>query len=282
MSNREKPVYSFGRFRLDANKGLLLAGDEVVTLTPKAFDTLLVLVENRKRVLGKEELMRLVWADQIVEENNLAQNIHVIRKSLGDGVAGARYIETIPKRGYRFVADVEVSNDPVPDKSEPAPDDKPREPVKPKTQYAVSTGDVNIAYQVIGDGLLERYLRRELALFRGKEVEMTADHLLATFDGPARAIHCAHAIIAVAARLDLRVRAGLHTGECDVAGETISGVAVDLSKSVARLAPPGEVLISQTVKDLVAGSGIEFEPRIAQAFQNLSGEWRLFAVGSDK
>ena len=126
--------------------------------------------------------------------------------------------------------------------------------------------------------LHQSYARRELAIFRGKEIKMTDDHLFATFDGPARAIRCGLAIADAAARLGLRTRAGLHTGECDVTGETIGGITVQLGESVARLASFGEVLISHTVKDLVAGSGIEFEPRGAHAIESLPGEWRLFAV----
>jgi pimeloyl-ACP methyl ester carboxylesterase/DNA-binding winged helix-turn-helix (wHTH) protein len=559
MSSQTTQAYVFGRFRIDAGKRLLFAKDELVALTPKAFDTLLALVENRGTVLSKEELMSLVWADQFVEENNLAQNIHLIRKSLGEGSEGVKYIETIPKRGYRFVADVEVLTEPPPAAT------------RPKTQYATSTGGVNIAYQVIGEGPLDLvfvmgwvshleyswqepsfarfltrlasfsrlilfdkrgtglsdavplselptleqrvtdvqavmdavgseraallgvseggpmcglfaathpertealvmigsyakrlwaedypwgpterereefrnemkrswggpigieerapsmagdpqfrewwaaylrmgaspaaalaltqmnaevdvrsvlpsirvpslvihrrddaclpveggrfiaslipgakyvelegkdhlpfvgdqdeildeieefltgartcagaerlfdrvlttvlfvlfdaptaaayvngrreikglhqyYARRELALFRGKEIEMTNSHLFATFDGPARAIRCALAIVDAAARLGMRVRAGLHTGECDVTGKTIGGLTVQLGESVAGFASFGEVLISHTVKDLVAGSGIEFEPRGAHALESLPGEWRLFAV----
>src|ERR1700744_4078862 len=107
MGDQEKPVYAFAKFRLDANKRLLFADDEVVMLTPKAFDTLLVLVENRGSVLSKEELMQMVWPDQFVEENNLAQNIHLIRKLLGEE-SGIRFIETIPKRGYRFIAETRI------------------------------------------------------------------------------------------------------------------------------------------------------------------------------
>ena len=567
MSSQTTQAYVFGRFRVDAGKRLLFAKDELVALTPKAFDTLLALVENRGTVLSKEELMSLVWADQFVEENNLAQNIHLIRKSLGEGSEGVKYIETIPKRGYRFVADVEVLTEPP----QSAPAARPTAPTRPKTQYATSTGGVNIAYQVIGEGPLDLvfvmgwvshleyswqepsfarfltrlasfsrlilfdkrgtglsdavplselptleqrvtdvqavmdavgseraallgvseggpmcglfaathpertealvmigsyakrvwaedypwgpterereefrnemkrswggpigieerapsmagdpqfrewwaaylrmgaspaaalaltqmnaevdvrsvlpsirvptlvihrmddaclpveggrfiaslipgakyvelegkdhlpfagdqdeildeieefltgartcagaerlfdrvlttvlfvlfdaptaaayvngrrkikglhqyYARRELALFRGKEIEMTNGHLFATFDGPARAIRCALAIVDAAARLGMRARAGLHTGECDVTGKTIGGLTVQLGESVAGLASSGEVLISHTVKDLVAGSGIEFEPRGAHALESLPGEWRLFTV----
>ncbi|HYO24072.1 MAG TPA: alpha/beta fold hydrolase, partial [Lacipirellulaceae bacterium] len=126
--------------------------------------------------------------------------------------------------------------------------------------------------------MLQSHARRELALFRGKEVEMSDARLFATFDGPARAIRCALAVADAASRLGLQVRAGLHTGECDVLGEDVAGVTVQLGEAVAARAPSGEVLISSTVKGLVAGSGIEFESRGAQAFRNLPGEWHLFAV----
>jgi DNA-binding winged helix-turn-helix (wHTH) protein/pimeloyl-ACP methyl ester carboxylesterase len=595
MSNQSNKIYAFERFRLDAGKRLLFAGNELVSLRPKAFDTLLALVENSGSVMSKEDLMSLVWADEFVEENNLAQHIHAIRKLLSARGGGAKYVETIPKRGYRFVPDVAVLDDRWPAKGANDRSDegqsgrnqagainngagfpqltprrllsasllnsRPLMSIEPQTRYAVSDDDVNIAYQVVGDGPLDlvfvmgwvshleyfwqepsfvrflqrlasfsrlilfdkrgtglsdqvalndlpmleqrmtdvrvvmdavgseraallgvseggpmcslfaatypertiglimigtyakriwsedypwaptekehsdfleevrknwggpvgletrapsqardsqfrewwaaylrhgaspgaalaltrmnaeidvrhvlpavrvptlvlhrngdtclpveggRYVaslipnakfvglegndhlpfvgdqeailgeieafltgaeparsrdrvlatilfvlfdqsqpqmevteslridvRRELAFFRGNEVEMTDDHIIATFDGPARAIRCARAIADAAARLGLRVRAGLHTGECDVLDRGISGIAVDLSETVATLAPLGEVLISHTVKDLVAGSGIKFEPHGSRAFGNLSGEWRLFTL----
>ncbi len=582
MSELGQRVYSFGRFRLDAGKRLLFAGEEVIGLTPKAFDTLLALVEGRGAVLSKEELMRRVWPDQFVEENNLAQNIYAMRRALGDGDAGAKYVETIPKRGYRFVAEVELSEAPPAHESVGgAPAAPPPAlarptafasggrgtPFMPKTHYAVSTGDVNIAYQVVGDGpldlvfvmgwvshleyfwrepsfarflmrlasfsrlilfdkrgtglsdrvplrelptleqrmtdveavmgavgseraallgvseggpmcslfaatypertvaltmvgtyarrvwsedypwapteeeragfldelrrdwgepvgieerapsaasdpqfrewwaaylrmgaspaaalaltrmnaeidvrgvlpsirvpalvihragdeclkveegryvasqipgarfvelpgrdhlpfvgdqdaildeieefltgarpehradrvlttvlfvlfeegagtkatprreeaagLLQSHARRELALLRGREVQASEARLFATFDGPARAIRCALNLVDAAARLGLSARAGLHTGECDVLGESVGGATVRLGEAVAACAQAGEVLLSSTVRDLVAGSGIEFEPRSARAFEGLPGEWRLFAA----
>jgi pimeloyl-ACP methyl ester carboxylesterase/DNA-binding winged helix-turn-helix (wHTH) protein/class 3 adenylate cyclase len=600
MNGQKNKIYAFGQFRLDAGKRLLFAGDELVNLRPKTFDTLLALVENSGSVMSKEDLMSLLWADEFVEENNLAQHIHAIRKSLGARAGGAKYIETIPRRGYRFAADVAALDEQPPAKgpngqsganhagaiansavfpqltprrlrSATFLSSRPLTSIRPQTQYAVSDGDVNIAYQVVGDGpidlvfvmgwvshleyfwqepsfarfllrlasfsrlilfdkrgtglsdqvaltdlptleqrmtdvqavmnavgseraallgvseggpmcglfaatypertealvmigsyakrlwsedypwaptereradfmnevkknwggpigleerapsmagdpqfrewwgsylrlgtspaaalamtrmnaevdvrsvlpsiraptlvihrkddaclpveggrfiasripgakyvelegrdhlpfvgdqdaildeieefltgartgawaerlfdrvlttvlfvlfddpaafaptqirqemeLRQSYARREIAIFRGKEIEMTDDHLFATFDGPARAIRCALAIVDAMARLGERARAGLHTGECDVKGETIGGLTVQLSESVARLASFGEVLISHTVKDLVAGAGIEFEPRGEHVLENLPGEWRLFAAG---
>jgi DNA-binding winged helix-turn-helix (wHTH) protein len=105
MSKGQTPHhYSFGGYRLDLRERLLCGDQGVVSLTPKAFDTLLVLVENSGHVLSKDELMAKVWPDSFVEENNLAQNISALRKALGEEKSSQKYIETVPKRGYRFVA----------------------------------------------------------------------------------------------------------------------------------------------------------------------------------
>src|SRR5262249_52762695 len=106
MNQQPQLIYEFGPFRLDAAEHLLLRDGESVSLTPKAFDLLLALVERHGRLLEKEDLMKKVWPDTIVEEANLASNISLLRKALGDGENGHRYIETVPKRGYRFVAQV--------------------------------------------------------------------------------------------------------------------------------------------------------------------------------
>src|SRR5688572_12716131 len=98
--------FEFGPFRLDAAERLLFKGSEVVPLTPKVIDTLFVLVENRGHLIAKDELMRSVWPDSFVEESNLTQNISLLRKALGEEHSGRQYIETLPKRGYRFVAEV--------------------------------------------------------------------------------------------------------------------------------------------------------------------------------
>lgn len=568
MNEVQDRVYLFGQFRLDAGQRLLFAGDKIITLTPKAFDTLLMLVANSGRLISKEKLTQSLWPDQIVEENNLAQHIHVLRKSLGEKRAGTKYIETVPKHGYRFVAQVEVLT-----ASEEAEGNKGNEDVlseqhlttlsQPQTQYASGADGVNIAYQVIGEGalnlvfvmgwvshlelfwrepsfarflrrlasfsrlilfdkrgtglsdpvpisdlptleqrmtdvqtvldavgvkraallgvsdggpmcalfaathperttalvmfgtyakrirspdypwapteqefntfldeirndwggpvglterapsvandpsfrawwadylrlgaspggvlaltqmnaeidmrnvlpsirvptlvlhrtedaclpagggryiaslipgakyveleggdhlpfvgdqeavlfeieefltgarpdqridrvlttvlfvlfdeatsplspetkeLLRTHLRRDLALHKGQQEEMTEAHWCATFDGPARAIRCALTMVESAARFGLRARAGLHTGECDVIGEHVSGVTVELCQAVASSAAGTEVLVSHAVKDLIAGSGLSFVSCGAQTFTDLPGEWRLFAV----
>lgn len=580
LSHPENRFYSFGVFRVDAVERLLFKADREVSLTPKAFDTLLVLLENCSHVLTKQELMRKVWPDSFVEENNLAQNISTLRKALGGD-----YIQTVPKRGYRFVADVKTSEETlivrervrsriVVERTDE--EDEPREikaiPARaetvfnvPETMYARS-GDVNIAYQVIGDapldlvfvmgwvshleyfwrepnfarfllrlasfsrlilfdkrgtGLSDRvpinqlptleqrmddvravmnavgseraalcgvseggpmcslfaatypektlalvmigtyakrirdaeypwgptqeqrehffdvmreqwggpvgiderapslandpkfrdwwatYLRmgaspgaavaltqmnaeidvrnvlrsirvpslvihrtddqclkveegrfvaeripgakfvelpgndhlpfvgdqdaildemeefltgvrhtlepdtvlatvlftriagtnnqlrhgnwedllrrsrahiaKEIEWFRGREVDMVGDRPLAIFDGPARAIRCALAITEYASRLGVETRAGLHTGECEIVDGKVAGTAAEIGECVANEAEAGEVLVSGTVKDLVAGSGIKFEDRGIRVMSDC-GEWRLFAV----
>ena len=120
--------------------------------------------------------------------------------------------------------------------------------------------------------------RRELARFRGREVDTAGDGFFASFDGPARGIRCAQAISAGVRPLGIEVRAGLHTGECEVIGEKVGGIAVHIGARVAGLARPGEVLVSNTVKDLVAGSGLSFEERGAHTLKGVPGEWRLYAL----
>ena len=110
MSQQTNGLYEFGAFRLDARERLLVRDGAPVPLTPKAFDLLLALVERHGRLVGKEELFQVIWPDSFVEESNLSSYIASIRKALGDGSNGGRYIETVPKSGYRFVADVRKLN----------------------------------------------------------------------------------------------------------------------------------------------------------------------------
>jgi pimeloyl-ACP methyl ester carboxylesterase/DNA-binding winged helix-turn-helix (wHTH) protein len=583
-SKQARRFYAFDAFRLDVGERVLFGERGVVPLTPKAFDTLLVLVENSGHVIGKEELMRKVWPDSFVEENNLAQNISMLRKALGEDGLGQKYIETVPKRGYRFAAGVreEANAEPGPAASASAGLELPlihlgREPSgfrlnldwRPETMYARS-GEVNIAYQTLGDapldlvfvmgwvshleyfwrepsfarflmrlasfsrlilfdkrgtGLSDRvpinklptleqrmddvravmdavgseraalcgvseggpmcslfaatypektralvmmgtyakrirdaeypwaptteerghffeeirknwggpvgveerapsvahdprfrewwatylrmgaspgaalaltqmnaeidvrhvlpsvrvptlvihrtedqclkveegryvarripgaryvelpgrdhlpfvgdqdaildeveefltgachtpepdrvlatvlftrivdskerasrlgagrwqglvqglraYVRKEIEWFRGREIDMVGDRPLAIFDGPARAIRCAYAIVEYASRLGVEMRAGLHTGECDLVDGKVSGTAAEIGVRVANKAGAGEVLVSNTVKDLVAGSGIRFEDRGAHTLGRVLGQWRLFGV----
>lgn len=574
--------FTFGQFVLDVEERSLRDADIVLPLAPKAFDTLVLLIENAGKILSKERLMAEVWQDAFVEENNLAQNISILRKVLGE-TRDTKYIETVPKFGYRFVAGVErIGRSLVPEEvvesirgrvylSDADPNDSrsadsPRfvAALRPETNY-VQNGDVNIAYQVVGDGavdivfvmgwvshleyfwkhhlfasFLERlasfsrlilfdkrgtglsdrvpndrlptleqrmedvhavmdavgseravlvgaseggpmcalfaatypertsgvvmfgtyakrirdadypwaptaeqrsaffdivqrdwgkavgieerapsmagdpefrewwaeylrmgaspgaavaltrmnaeidvrdvlplirvptlvmhrrddmclkveegryvadhipgarfveldgndhlpfvgdqerilaeieefvnglqygvgfdrvlatvmniqledveefrtntrvaattreFIRRKLDLYRGREIRYDDKQVLATFDGPARAIRCAKSIVETATAQGIGVKTGLHTGECDVIGDQYGGFAVELAKLIAAESEPGNILVSRTVKDLVAGSGLEFREIGTRRFEGMSdGEWRLFEV----
>ena len=123
-------------------------------------------------------------------------------------------------------------------------------------------------------------VRRELSRYRGQELDTAGDGFFATFDGPARAIRCAQTVVDGVRGLGLEIRAGLHTGECEVHEDKVAGLAVVIGSRVAASAEGGEVLVSQTVKDLVAGAGLEFEDRGARELKGVPGEWRLYAVAN--
>lgn len=576
MYGDAKEVFEFGHFRLDAVERRLICKGTNVPLAPKVFDTLLMLVRNAGRVLGKDRMLAEIWEGSFVEENNLAQNISLLRRILGE-TKEKRFIETVPKFGYRFVADVKVdgqgrSDTPSTVKSPAAVRESllalPIPSILPDTRY-VRNGDINIAYQVVGDGPVDivfvmgwvshleyfwreprvahfftrlasfsrlilfdkrgtglsdrvpinelptleqrmedvhavmdavgseravligvseggpmcslfaatyperttalvmfgtyakriweadypwapkaesrkefldqiqrewgsavgieerapslaedpgfrdwwaeylrmgaspgaavaltkmnaeidvrdvlptirvptlvlhrtgdlclkveegRYvaskipgseflelpgidhlpfvgdqeavlnaidhfitelvnpgtydrvlatvmnikfggsptgtegaagerdvateqsaslLQRNIQVFRGREVERHNGEALVTFDGPARAIRCASSILKEAEALGIAVKIGLHTGECDILDGRYGGVAVKLAERISNFAETGSILVSRTVKDLVAGSGIEFSEYSVASFDDVEGEWRLLTV----
>jgi class 3 adenylate cyclase len=145
------------------------------------------------------------------------------------------------------------------------------------TELAAQLGDARWRH------LLEdhhRVVQHLVAAYRGQIVRSTGDGILATFDGPARAIRCALAVVDAARRLNLDLRAGLHTGELELAGDDLAGVTVHIGARITDLAEPSEVLVSGTVRDLVVGSNLSFEFRGIEALKGVPGEWRLFTVGA--
>jgi class 3 adenylate cyclase len=143
------------------------------------------------------------------------------------------------------------------------------------TETAVALGDQRWLE------VLRRYratIRRELARYRGHEVEVSGDGLLATFDGPTRAMRCAFAVRDAVGLFGIDVRAGLHSGECEVIDDKIGGIAVHIGARVAAIAAAGEVLVSSTVKDLVIGSTFRFTDRGLHALKGVPGEWELYAA----
>jgi class 3 adenylate cyclase len=143
------------------------------------------------------------------------------------------------------------------------------------TERAASLGDQRWR------SLLDRHdqiVREQVRMFRGREINTTGDGFVVSFDGPARAIRCGKAIIDATRSLGIELRVGLHTGECEVRGNDLGGLAVHIAARLGSLAVPGEVLVSSTVKDLVVGSGIEFQDRGEHQLKGVPGRWRLFRV----
>ena len=203
---------------------------------------------------------------------------------LADSIAGARLAE-VPGRDYLyFVGDP----DPVLDEVQEFLTGVREVAVPDRSLLTVLFTDVADSTRraaELGDrgwrDVLESHhaiVRRQLERYRGHEVDTAGDGFFATFDGPARAIRCARATTEAVRSLGLEVRAGVHTGECEVIGEKVGGIAVHVGARVASLASAGEVLVSSTVRDLVAGSGISFTDRGMHHLKGIPDEWRLFTV----
>jgi pimeloyl-ACP methyl ester carboxylesterase/class 3 adenylate cyclase len=143
------------------------------------------------------------------------------------------------------------------------------------TERAATLGDARWRELL---GRHDELMRAELERHRGREVKTMGDGFLATFDGPARGIRCARAVADQVRSLDIELRAGLHTGECELIGDDIGGMAVNIGARIGALADADEVVVSSTVKDLVVGSGISFSDRGTRELKGVPGEWRLFAV----
>ena len=208
---------------------------------------------------------------------------HMHGEYLADHIPGARYVELPGADHLPFTEDADALLDEVEEfvvgtRSTRQPERRLATvlftDIVGSTDRAASVGDRRWRdVTEMHDGLV----RKALARHRGQEIKTMGDGFLASFDGPARAIRCAQAIVSEADRIGVQVRAGVHTGECDVVGNDLAGLAVNIGARVGALAEAGEVLVSQTVKDLVVGSGIEFEDRGTHTLKGVPGEWRLYA-----
>jgi class 3 adenylate cyclase len=207
-------------------------------------------------------------------------------KDLADRIPGAKYVELPGRNMYHFVEPwrdsfreiAEFLTGQQPDVA----DDRVLATVLftdivDSTRRAADMGDRD--WHALLDAH-DAVVRSQLARFRGREVNMSGDGFLAMFDGPQRAIRCAMAIRDAVQQLGIEVRAGLHTGECEVRGDGIGGIGVHIGARVSAVAGSNEVLVSSTLRDLVIGSGLEFNDRGAHALKGVPGEWRLFAVAS--
>ena len=207
-------------------------------------------------------------------------------KELADHIPDAKYVELPGRNTYHFVEPWRASFQEIAEfltghQAEVA-DDRVLATVLftdivDSTRRAAEIGDRD--WHALLDAH-DAVVRAQLTRFRGREVNTSGDGFLAMFDGPQRAIRCAVAIRDAVEALGIEVRAGLHTGECEVRGDDIGGIAVHIGARVSALAGPNDVLVSSTLRDLVIGSGLKFEERGAHALKGVPGEWHLFAVTS--
>jgi len=207
-------------------------------------------------------------------------------KYVADHIEGAKYVELPGRNLYHFVEPWRASFQEIAEfltghQAEVA-DDRVLATVLftdivDSTRRAAEMGDRD--WHALLDAH-DAVVRSQLSRFRGREVNTSGDGFLAMFDGPQRAIRCAMSIRYAVQALGIEVRAGLHTGECEVRGDDIGGIAVHIGARVSALAGPNDVLVSSTLRDLVIGSGLEFDDRGAHQLKGVPGEWHLFAVAS--
>ena len=208
-------------------------------------------------------------------------------KYIADHISGAKYVELPGHNAYHFVepgwrASFQEIAQFLTGQQPDVADDRVLATVLftdivDSTRRAAEMGDRD--WHALLDAH-DAVVRSQLARYRGREVNTSGDGFLATFDGPQRAIRCAMSIRDAVQTLGLQVRAGLHTGECEVRGDDLGGIGVHIGARVSALAGPTEGLVSSTLRDLVIGSGLEFEERGAHELKGVPGEWRLFAVAS--
>ena len=207
-------------------------------------------------------------------------------KYVADHIPGARYVELPGRNMYHFLEPWRASFQEIAEFLTGHQADVADDRVLATVLFTDIVDSTRRAAE-IGDrdwhALLDAHdavVRAQLARFRGREVNTSGDGFLAMFDGPQRAIRCAMAIRDAVQALGIEVRAGLHTGECEVRGDDIGGIAVHIGARVSALAGLNDVLVSSTLRDLVIGSGLEFEDRGAHQLKGVPGEWHLFAVAS--
>jgi class 3 adenylate cyclase len=207
-------------------------------------------------------------------------------KYVADQIPGAKYVELSGRNTYHFVEPWRESFNEIAQfltgEQPTVADDRVLATVLftdivDSTRRAADMGDRD--WHALLDAH-DAIVRAQLTRFRGREVNTSGDGFLAMFDGPQRAIRCAMAIRDAVHTLGIEVRAGLHTGECEVRGDDIGGIGVHIGARVSALAGPDDVLVSSTLRDLVIGSGLKFDERGAHVLKGVPGEWRLFAVAT--
>jgi class 3 adenylate cyclase len=243
------------------------------------------------KVIGEVDVRHVlptIRVPTLVLTNDAHTDRHPTYRYVADRIPAARYLVVPGRDRYFFLSDAQPMLDEVRAFVDECRALRPDEPNRVLatvlfTDIVSSTARASELGDTAWRELLREHharVRRELARFRGRELDTAGDGFFATFDGPARAIRCACAVVDSVRELGLEIRAGLHAGECELLDDKVTGIAVALGARVAARAEAGEVLVSSTVKDLVAGSGIQFSDRGSAELKGVPGEWRLFAVES--
>jgi class 3 adenylate cyclase len=259
------------------------ARHERLAASPATFDLLfrLVLELDVKAILPTIRVPTLV-----VHHTNDTLVLPEYGKDVADHIPDAKYVELPGRNTYHFVEPWRESFQAIHQfltgQQAEVADDRVLATVLftdivDSTRRAAEMGDRD--WHALLDAH-DAVVRAQLCRFRGREVNSTGDGFLAMFDGPQRAIRCAIAIRDAVGALGIEVRAGLHTGECEVRGDDIGGIAVHIGARVSASAGPNEVLVSSTLRDLVIGSGLAFDDRGAHQLKGVPGDWRLLAVAS--
>jgi class 3 adenylate cyclase len=259
------------------------ARHERLAASPATFDLLfrLVLELDVKAILPTIRVPTLV-----VHHTNDTLVLPEYGKDVADHIPDAKYVELPGRNTYHFVEPWRESFQAIHQfltgQQAEVADDRVLATVLftdivDSTRRAAEMGDRD--WHALLDAH-DAIVRAQLCRFRGREVNSTGDGFLAMFDGPQRAIRCAIAIRDAVGALGIEVRAGLHTGECEVRGDDIGGIAVHIGARVSASAGPNEVLVSSTLRDLVIGSGLAFDDRGAHQLKGVPGDWRLLAVAS--
>jgi class 3 adenylate cyclase len=219
----------------------------------------------------------------LVRRRDLPTSAQQARR-LAEEIRGAQFVEVPGHDIHTWAGDV----DPLIDEAEafltgvrPAPRTDRALLTVVFTDMVASTPTAAALGDKAWSELLERHnrnVRRAIAEYQGREILTKGDEFLITFDGPARAVRCAQAIHGAAMGLDLEMRTGVHVGEVELKGNDIAGIAVHIGARVREKAEPGDIIVSRTVKDLVAGSGLEFDDRGTHALKGVPDEWQLYAV----
>ncbi len=246
-----------------------------------------VAIERMWREIDVRPVLPTIRVPTLVLSRTDDANMHVESgRDMARRIPGARFVELTGTDSYPWAGDQDAVLDEVEEFLTGVRHGPRSDRVLATVLFTDIVGSTEKA-AALGDGpwgeLLTRHhelVRAELERFRGREVKTAGDGFLATFDGPARAVHCAQAVADGVRDLGIEIRAGVHTGEIELDGKDIRGIAVHIGARVAALAGPSEVFVSSTVKDLVAGSGLAFEDAGAHQLKGVPDRWRLYRVGA--